>query len=140
MSQLTARVDLAVSRRAPGAARRFAEAVLGNWGLPDEVVDAALLVVSELVTNVVLHAGGQTDAVQVQLDAHAGGVRLGVVDGSAVVPLARALAAAADDSAESGRGVGIVQALAERWGVDEHHGGKRVWVELGGGDRLTGGA
>ena len=77
MSQLTARVDLTPSRRAPAGARRFTEAVLRAWGL-------------------------------------------------------------ADDGAESGRGVELVRALAERWGVDEHHGGKRVWVQLGGGRRCDG--
>lgn len=44
--------------------------------------------------------------------------------GSAVVPHRRAA------GADGGRGVGVIEALSVRWGVDDYPGGKRVWVQL----------
>jgi hypothetical protein len=51
-------------------------------------------------------------------------VTIGAADGSSVQPRRRD----ADD--DSGRGLAIIEALSARWGVHEHEGGKRVWVQL----------
>lgn len=55
-------------------------------------------------------------------------VRLSVADGSSLRPVISEL----DHTQPSGRGIRLVAALASDWGADDHHGGKRVWVELRG--------
>lgn len=106
-------------------ARRLVRLALDVWGLPG-VQDAAELVVSELVTNAVLHA--QSDRVRVSVTRlGAEQVRVAVVDLSKDRPAVRA----AGEEQESGRGLGIVEALSGgRWGVDPLPCGKRVWATL----------
>jgi anti-sigma regulatory factor (Ser/Thr protein kinase) len=115
------RVYLPTAESVP-AARHFVVAVLTAWGHDDLTTDAALIV-SELATNAMTHAASPFRAV---VDQRRGGLRIGVED-AARVPLARR-AAQADDI--SGRGVGIVAALSERWGYSPVPGGKVVWAEL----------
>ena len=98
--------------------------VLTSWGLPSFAVDDAVLVVSELVTNAVVHAREET-VLELELAVGAQWLRVSLADGSAVRPLART--AARHD--ESGRGITIVAALSDRWGVEDHQGGKRIWFE-----------
>ncbi|MFI0934553.1 ATP-binding protein [Streptomyces sp. NPDC021019] len=107
-------------------ARRMVRLALDVWGLPG-VQDAAELVVSELLTNSVLHA--RRDSVRVTVTRLGQGrVRVAVVDLSRDRPAVRA----ADDDAESGRGLDIVETLScGRWGVDPLPWGKRVWADLG---------
>jgi hypothetical protein len=57
-------------------------------------------------------------------------LRITLADGSAVRPVVRELTG----DAPTGRGMAIVAAVASRWGVEDHHGGKPVWVELGAED------
>jgi anti-sigma regulatory factor (Ser/Thr protein kinase) len=104
------------------AARRFATSVLRSWRC-DELVDAAQLLLSELVVNAVLHA---ESSVTVTLELLAGRVRIEVADRSAVTPQIRPV----DPAAVSGRGLMIVDALASAWGVDPTSDGKVVWFEL----------
>ncbi|MEU5137945.1 ATP-binding protein [Streptomyces californicus] len=113
---------VAVSAR---SARRLVRLALDVWGLPG-VQDAAELVVSELVTNAVLHA--HSDRVRVSVTRiGAEQVRVAVADLSKDRPAARA----AGDEQETGRGLGIVDALSGgRWGVDALPYGKRVWATL----------
>lgn len=108
--------------RSAADARHHAERVLRAWDL-DAVVDAARLLVSELVINVVLHAG--TDA-ELVLRRDDGGLRVEVSDGSAQVPLRRSYA----PSAPTGRGLLILDDLADDWGVEVGDGSKTVWFEL----------
>ena len=49
-----------------------------------------------------------------------------MADGSSVRPVVREL----DADRPRGRGLQLVQAIADRWGAEDHHGGKRVWFEL----------
>jgi hypothetical protein len=93
-------------------------------GVPQDRGDAALLV-TELVANVVDHVGG--DASDPRGDCVGGLVRIGVLDGSAVLPVVQELSL----ERPRGRGLLMVQAIAERWVSEEHQGGKRVWFELG---------
>jgi anti-sigma regulatory factor (Ser/Thr protein kinase) len=90
---------------------------------PPEIVDAAALLVTELVSNVVLHA--LTDMLLV-VDVAPGRVDLAVQDGSPERPELRDLEADALD----GRGLAIVNELATAWGVEEQHGKKVVWAAL----------
>lgn len=105
------------------AARRFARATLSEWGA-DDVADDALLVVSELVTNAVMHAG--TEAT-LELRTAPGGVRLGVED----LHPTRMLRMGVDPSTgadERGRGLLITASLAAAWGVEYLPTSKRVWA------------
>ena len=117
--------DLPANRRAPRIARRFVGATLGGWQLAS-LLDDAQLITSELVMNAVMHAPA-TDRYELQLSRRNDGVRLAVVDGSSTPPMIRALD---DDQQAGGRGLRIIEALAARWGHEEHDGGKRVWVDL----------
>ncbi|HVE62477.1 MAG TPA: SpoIIE family protein phosphatase [Mycobacteriales bacterium] len=109
-----------------GRARRAVAELVRGAGRHD-LVEAAELVVSELVTNAVRHAG--TDmCVGVRLDPSSA-VRISVRDEGPPdwQPTPGGLPTPA---AEGGRGLLIVAALAHSWGVDPDQGGKIVWCEL----------
>lgn len=119
-------------------ARRFVAAALADAGY-GAVVETAALLVSEVVTNAVLHAG-----TPIVLACSWSGpcVRIEVRDGSPVLPGIRHY----DDEATTGRGLSLVATLADRWGVDAGVDGKALWFELGarpgepdGGDAVPGG-
>ncbi|MDG6106203.1 ATP-binding protein [Dactylosporangium aurantiacum] len=123
MSELTAHVDLPLNETAPAVARRSLQTTLFAWGFSDQDwLNAAILVVSELVANAVRHGGG---CLALELRAHEAQVTICAADGSAVVPRRRD-----DPDGDSGRGLAIIEALSQRWGVENHQGGKRVWVLL----------
>ena len=105
-----------------GPARRFVADTLSSWRL-DKLIDDCLMVVSELVTNAVIHA--ESDFT-VSLSSHGDAVRLSVHDHSPVVPVMRSPVPAA----VSGRGLRMVTALTRRWGTDFVDDGKIVWAEL----------
>ena len=119
------RLPLAAVPEAARDARVVTRAVLRDWSVPEDVVDDALLVVSELVTNAVRHAPGH-DGVELGLAEETGRLRVSLIDGSTTSPLPREAAAGAED----GRGMAIVAALADRWGIAPHQGGKQVWWEV----------
>ena len=108
------------------AARRFAAGVLEGWGC-DDIVDSVLLLVSELVTNAVIHAHSDVDVV---LRLRPARVRVEIVDAAAEYVQRRD--AASDD--QSGRGMALTEALAVAWGVDTLVAGKSVWFEVVRGD------
>lgn len=105
-----------------GLARRFVTDALTAWGAGPHAYTAALLV-SEMVANAALHAHTQI-TVHVQLTGDT--LRLSVTDGSPRQPVVRHYGA----EATTGRGLGLVIALAQRWGVEPAGAGKTVWVEL----------
>jgi anti-sigma regulatory factor (Ser/Thr protein kinase) len=122
MSELTAHLDVPLGPHAPSTARRAVTAVLAGWGFRDESwLDSAAIVVSELVTNAVRHGGG---CVELRVECHDHRVTLSVADGSSVVPRRR------DPDDQGGRGLALIEAMSAGWGVQDHQGGKRVWVEL----------
>jgi len=95
----------------------------------DEDSDMRLsLLVSELVTNAVLHARTPF-AVQVTMTATV--IRVAVTDGSTILPERRNYSFLHP----TGRGLHLVDSLSDRWGVDLESTGKTVWFEL---DRLAG--
>jgi PAS domain S-box-containing protein len=110
----------------PVSARKARRAVLdalADWSL-DDLGDEAALLVSEVVTNAVLHAGGTIDlAVRRQGE----GVRVEVRDRSATMPSPRSFAG---DSV-TGRGLEILDLTATNWGAELSDEGKVVWFELG---------
>jgi MEDS: MEthanogen/methylotroph, DcmR Sensory domain len=112
----------ALSGDAPAAARHFAVDAVRRLGAADLADDTAL-VVTELAANAIVHA--QT-GFTVDLSADPDVLRITVRDASPLPP-----ASAADLPALPLHGLGAVDALASRWGVERlGHSGKLVWVEL----------
>ena len=110
-------------------ARSAVEQALAAWGL-DELGWTAMLLVSELATNALLH--GRTGFTVVLAALPGGALRLEVSDGSRGVPRARRYG----EEATTGRGLRLVQDLADAWGVERTDDGKTVWVELAAPARL----
>ena len=124
MSTLNACIDLPATPASVGAARRVLRELLGAWGAAQDRTDAELLV-TELVANVVDHVGGE-DGLTLEVCLAQDWLRIGVVDGSAVRPVVQELSGVRP----RGRGLQMIAAIATRWGVEDHHGGKRVWLDL----------
>jgi anti-sigma regulatory factor (Ser/Thr protein kinase) len=99
-------------------------ATLAEWG-DTQLVEAAALLVSELVTNAVTHAGSDVH-VLIGHGSDYAVLRVEVGDFSSEPPTLGGF----DLDAMSGRGLAIVEALSHRWGVEAHSSGKRVWFEL----------
>jgi anti-sigma regulatory factor (Ser/Thr protein kinase) len=110
---------------APSAAsaRRFVAAALRRWGCPDDFIELVLLLTSELVTNAYRHARTET-RVSVRLDDDC--ARVEVRDVGRGEPELRPR----DTDRVDGRGLQIVDALADRWGYHSNAGGTAVWFEL----------
>jgi|SRR3954447_4875967 anti-sigma regulatory factor (Ser/Thr protein kinase) len=124
MSTLTASVDLQPTARSVVTARRVVGELLTAWAAPHDRQDAELLT-TELVANVVDHAGGES-VLTLEVTLSGAWLRVAVVDGSAIRPVVREL----DHEAPRGRGMQLIEAIADRWGAEDHQGGKRVWLEL----------
>jgi anti-sigma regulatory factor (Ser/Thr protein kinase) len=107
------------------ALRRVMRLHLGVWGLHD-TVDQAQLCVSELVTNVITHTGRGTPAT-LAVSMSGTYLRIAVHD-----PDTRALPTLLDAApeAEGGRGMALVNAVADRWGVQLRPDRKVTWCEL----------
>jgi anti-anti-sigma regulatory factor/anti-sigma regulatory factor (Ser/Thr protein kinase) len=117
---------LAPIRTAAAAARAFVREVLDYWqlALPDNtLVDRAVLVASELVTNAVIHARTE---LRLRLEVRGDLLHLAVRDGNP-----RMLVIMPGPEAEGGRGLWLVDQLTRAWGVNRHpDGGKVVWCTL----------
>jgi serine phosphatase RsbU (regulator of sigma subunit)/anti-sigma regulatory factor (Ser/Thr protein kinase) len=137
-----ARAALPGTPLAPGAARRMVREALADWGelaLPgaeivrERLAEDTVLVVSELVTNAVVHAGTDVELL----------CRLEITDGGAVGAVvvevsdhhpSRAVREEAAERAygtpEYGRGLRLVATLSEAWGITYRTGVKTVWARL----------
>ena len=116
------RVRLEREPTAPRAARRFVDETLRRWDCA-EAIETIELLVSELVTNALLHAESVADvAVILRPDA----IRVEVGDDSPTPPERRH----AKDNEPSGRGIALVEVLSSSWGVDGYDDGKVVWFEV----------
>ncbi|MFE9773414.1 ATP-binding protein [Streptomyces sp. NPDC005931] len=111
------------------AVRRHARAVLMDWNVSPAVVDDSLLVVSELLTNAIVHA---LPPAELRLSWSAaeglGILRVEVTDGGPARPAGRSPEGIDPD--EHGRGEDIVNALATRCGIRAHAGGITRWADL----------
>lgn len=110
----------------PGEVPRVRQLVRGtllSWGLAD-AEDVTLLLVSELVTNALLHG---LPPLELRLSADGGRVRVEVFDAAGDHRPVREFAA---PDAARGRGMEIVAALASRWGSASAPAGKLVWFEV----------
>jgi anti-sigma regulatory factor (Ser/Thr protein kinase) len=111
------------ARQSPSAARHFVGEMLRRWHR-DSAVEPAELLVSELVTNAIVHAG--TD-VQIVLEAMDHTVHVEVIDLSRRRPVARL---APYDDLQTGRGLTLLEQVATQWGVAPLERGKSVWFEI----------
>ncbi|MCX5392416.1 ATP-binding protein [Streptomyces sp. NBC_00094] len=109
-----------------GRARRWARSRLAGSGIGDDepLAETLVLLISELVTNAVVHTG--CPAVLRMLFAAEGGVRVEVADASDRPPQPRH--AEGDDT--NGRGLELVDGLADRWGWQPEGAGKSIWCEV----------
>lgn len=107
----------------PTGARRFVTETLQAWGR-GHLADDAAVVATELAANAAVHA--RTPFTVTVSDRPGGAVRIAVHDGSTEPPRPRR-AAALDGS---GRGLGLVDALAAAWGTEPGPDGKVVWADL----------
>jgi anti-sigma regulatory factor (Ser/Thr protein kinase) len=89
-----------------------------------EVLDLAVLLADEVVTNAVLHGGGE---IGLSVDVTDDRLRVEVKDSSFKLPLVLTPNA----EREHGRGMVIVDSLAASWGTEVDRSGKSVWFELG---------
>lgn len=101
-------------------ARRFVRDALRDAGVD---VDTAILLVSEVVTNAVLHA---RSPLRVRVTTGDGFARVAVTDGSPVPPRLHTFS----HMSATGRGLRMVEQLSRAWGVETSNDGKTVWFEV----------
>jgi anti-sigma regulatory factor (Ser/Thr protein kinase) len=104
-------------------ARAFTGDVLADNGVEASIIEVALLLVSELVTNAVVHARG-TIWLTVHADAHR--VRIEVEDQGRGRPVLRS----ATQNQPDGRGLRVVDELATDWGTERRATHKVIWCEI----------
>jgi anti-sigma regulatory factor (Ser/Thr protein kinase) len=121
------RIVLHAEPASVGAARRFSARTLERWGASVDMIESVCLLVSELVTNAVLHAGTTCELAVLGPDEVVGDVvRIEVTDGDSMMPMDKHY----EVDAASGRGLQLVEALSERYGTSIIDAGKRVWCEV----------
>ncbi|WDM11448.1 ATP-binding protein [Streptomyces lavenduligriseus] len=135
----TSELTLAATPNAVAWARRHTVDILQRWSFPDEGIEVARLLVSELATNAIQHARPTKTS---EATAHSvgiativltlwptdAGIILAVSDPDRRPPAPRA----PDASATGGRGLVLIQTMANRWGYSptQTHPGKIVWAEV----------
>ncbi|WP_189714839.1 SpoIIE family protein phosphatase [Streptomyces phaeofaciens] len=122
--------------RSVATARSFVRDTLQGWGFAD-IVDDAVVLTSELVTNAVVHAGTHADVLCLRADD---GVRIEVADRypEREIPLQGSPATMGSPDREGGRGLQLCAAIATRWGVEYTPTHKQVWFQLDLPDRPVG--
>lgn len=114
--------------RSVATARSFVRDTLQGWGFAD-IVDDAVVLTSELVTNAVVHAGTSADVLCLRSDE---GVRIEVADRypEREIPLQASAVNMGSPDREGGRGLQLCAALAGHWGVEYSPTHKQVWFQL----------
>lgn len=114
--------------RSVATARSFVRDTLQGWGFAD-IIDDAVVLTSELVTNAVVHAGTSADVLCLRSDE---GVRIEVADRypEREIPLQATAVNMGSPDREGGRGLQLCAALAGRWGVEYSPTHKQVWFQL----------
>jgi anti-sigma regulatory factor (Ser/Thr protein kinase) len=105
-----------------GSARRFTRAALGRHDVEPRLIDTAMLLVSELATNAIVHA---SSTLTLRIDV-GDDIRIEVCDTDEAPPVM----GDADVDQESGRGLAIVTSLADDWSWSPRPSGKVVWFSL----------
>ncbi|MDI9888372.1 ATP-binding protein [Streptomyces sp. HNM0645] len=111
------------------AVRRRAHALLAGWDLPTESLEVALLVISELITNAIVHALPPA-TLRLRCSENEGPrtLRIDVTDGGPSSQVWRPTGELESD--EHGRGIGIVVALSASYGTYAHRDRVTRWAEL----------
>ncbi|MEU7565873.1 ATP-binding protein [Streptomyces fradiae] len=130
MQVLQVQLEIGPDPAEVGRARRWARSRLAGSGMAvdESLADTLVLLISELVTNAVVHTGC---AAELRLLFGPGGrgagiVRVEVADSSACPPQQRR----ADGADTHGRGLELIDCLADRWGWTPEGRGKRIWCEV----------
>jgi len=118
-------MTLPATGRAPGLAREATRDALSTWQVA-HLEETALLLVSELVTNVVRHARARVLAMALWLEPERASLLIEVHDADPHEPRPRT----PGRLEEGGFGFVLIEALAGKWGVRQTETGKAVWVEL----------
>jgi len=107
--------------------RLGARLVLDSWSVPEDAGETVVLILSELAANAVRHARvpGRTFDVTVTHDGEKA-IEIEVGDGSPHLPVLKSY----DPDATSGRGLLLVEALADTWEVRHREFGKAVWARV----------
>lgn len=122
MNTDTATLSIPADSASIASARKFTESFLRTRGL-EGLVDTMVLLVSEVVTNAIIHGGS---AAELCLMQRGNSIRAEVRDGSQLLPAVKQYS----DSATTGRGMLIVESLASSWGTETQEGGKVVWFAV----------
>ncbi|MFI1184616.1 ATP-binding protein [Streptomyces sp. NPDC020799] len=141
MSGRTAQKKFRANRSSIPGARKYVRSVCSEWKIRAELTDSAALLVSELATNVVLHAKGIGDFFELCIRRRRGVLIIEVTDSSAESIPAEFIDTSAsecdagfclDQVSESGRGLLLVGHFADRWGIRQRADGpgKTVWAHL----------
>lgn len=147
MQLLQVQLEIGTDPMEVGKARRWARARLARCGVAEadeQLAETVVLLVSELVTNAVVHTG-RPAVLSMSLSgrgracdgsgpgpgAEAGALRVEVADASRTAPTPRH----AEGEDTGGRGLELVSGLADRWGWHHEGEGKRIWCEF---DHLSG--
>lgn len=120
MAEIIERLRLPPEPSSAGAARRFVAAALDAGS---EVAELAVLLVSELASNAILHARTPFEVSVLVDEEH---LRVEVSDTNVAMPALRTYRR----ESIAGRGLHMVAASADRWGFDARPGGKVVWFEF----------
>ena len=120
------RFELAAHPGSPAQARRLTRARLTRWSVCEDTCDTATLVISELVTNALVH----TASSHIVCELHDGDdlVRIAVRDQGRAPGETGPAPQRCEE--EHGRGLLIIDALCDAWGAHEHGPGLLVWAEL----------
>jgi len=120
------RFELAAHPGSPAQARRLTRARLSGWSVCEDTCDTAVLVVSELVTNAIVH----TASSHIVCELHDGDdlVRIAVRDEGCAPGEPRPSPQRPDE--EHGRGLLLIDGLCRAWGAQEHGPGLLVWADL----------
>lgn len=122
---LVAEHDTPPDTGAVGEARHFLRDTLADWSIDDEVTDDAVLCLSELVTNALIHTGG---GCHVQVELYDGVLTTRVLDNGS--PVAPELPPPGDPVRAHGHGLQVVAALASRWGRTAEPHSATAWFAL----------
>ncbi|MFJ7072517.1 ATP-binding protein [Streptomyces sp. NPDC098781] len=120
------RFELAAHPGSPAQARRLTRARLNGWAVCEDTCDTAALVVSELVTNAIVHTASE----HIVCELHDGPelLRIAVRDEGCAPGEPHPSPARPED--EQGRGLLLIEALCHSWGALEHASGLVVWADL----------
>lgn len=118
--------ELRASPQAVGAARAYVAGVLTAYEVPDDLIDTARLLTSELATNAVTHGTAPGGTFTLQVRSYGCCLAIEIHDTSPQAPVLRP----ATDDTEHGRGLLLISEIADSWGYYFENGTKHVWFHL----------